>query len=95
MGSIFVLDPTSGTIEGENNLAPRLSTLEGKVLAVVNNGKRNSDVLLKQIATQIKEKYRLKDVLWIEKKNASLPMTDSDLEKLKTSAHAVISGVGD
>lgn len=95
MSPVIVLNPTTDTIkESETSLAPRLSTLNGKVLGIVNNGKRNSDVFLQFLANQIKEAYQLKEILWINKLNVSLPMTDHDLEQLK-SAHAVIAGVGD
>lgn len=92
----FVLDPTQSP-EGTDNkgsLAPRLSTLDGQILAVVNNGKMNSDVFLHSLVDLVKQQYNLKDIIWIDKTNVSLPVTDEMLEKLKGS-NAVISGIGD
>jgi hypothetical protein len=94
MESILVLNPTTETIKGETSMAPRLTTLDGKILGIVNNSKRNSDVFLEFLVNRIKETYQLKDVLWINKRNPSLPMTDHVLEQLKLT-HAVITGVGD
>lgn len=94
MESIIVLNPTTESNKSETSLAPRLSTLEGKVLGVVNNSKRNSDVFIKHLVNKIKDSYNLKDVIWINKRNPSLPMDDNVLQQLKLT-HAVIAGVGD
>lgn len=92
----IVLDPTQGPAAGdtEGSMAQRLSTLDDKVLGIVNNGKGNSDVFLHNIADLAKQKYNIKDIIWINKTNVSLPVTDAMLEQLKT-ANAVISGIGD
>lgn len=92
--SLVVLNPTTESKKNEVSLASRLSTLDGKVLGVVNNRKRNSDVFLNHLVKQLKQKYDIKDVLWIDKDHESLPMSDHMLEKLKSS-QAVIAGVGD
>jgi hypothetical protein len=95
-GAYIVLDPTEGAVLSESGgrMAERLSTLDGKVLGVVNNGKLNSDVFLRSILKLVQKKYALKDVIWIDKTNPSLPVTDAMLEQLKAS-QAVISGMGD
>ncbi|MBP1930892.1 hypothetical protein J2Z37_000889 [Ammoniphilus resinae] len=90
----IVLNPAQESIVSSEKAANRLTTLDDKVLAVVNNGKRNSDVILQTLLAQIKQRYNLKDVIWIDKKNPSLPVTDVMLEQLQSS-HAVIAGVGD
>lgn len=94
MESIVVLNPTTEALKGETTMAQRLTTLEGKVLGVVNNSKRNSDVFLQFLVKRIKESFQLKEIIWINKSNPSLPMTDHALEQLKLT-HAVIAGVGD
>lgn len=76
-GIYIVLDPTQGPIETEHDqiMAKRHTTLDGKILSVINNGKTNSDVFLRNIIGLVKQKYNLKDVIWIDKTNASLPVT--------------------
>lgn len=97
-GKFIVLDPTAGSTadsgDGGGRLAPRLPTLENKTLAVVNNGKRNSDVFLRYLLEGIQRRYNLKDVIWIDKDNPSRPMPDETLQRLK-SGHAAVAGVGD
>lgn len=91
---LTVLDPTEGATEVQTEMAPRLESLSGKVLGIVNNSKWHSDLFLRALQEAIQEKVQLQDVVWIEKGNASLPMTDAMLEQLK-ACHAVVSGVGD
>lgn len=89
----IVLDPTEGPVESENSLAPRLSEVNGKRIAFINNGKRNSDVFLSALAEEFRERYRA-EVVWFDKKNPSLPFPEAMLDQLK-SCHAVVAGVGD
>jgi hypothetical protein len=91
---IIVLDPSVGPTITEAKYANRLNSLSGKSLGVVNNGKRNSDVFLSALLDAIKDEFQLKEVLWINKKNPSLPVSSSVLEQLK-NCHAVVAGVGD
>jgi hypothetical protein len=91
---LTVLDPSTGPVVPEKKLAPRLTSLDGKVLAVINNGKINSDAFLQSVVDGIRELHTLSDVIWIDKPNASMPAGAEILEQLK-SAHAVVAGVGD
>lgn len=90
---ILILDPTEGPVTQESELVPRLNTLEGRVLGIINNSKPNSDLLLRGIAERLQKDYRL-EIIWVDKTNASLPAPPSILEQLK-SCHAVLAGVGD
>lgn len=89
-----VLNPTEGSSIAAGKLAERLSTLNGKVLGVISNGKRNSDVFMQHLLTNVQKKYDLKEVIWIDKINASLPIPHDVLEQLN-STQALLSGVGD
>ncbi|GAX90614.1 hypothetical protein [Effusibacillus lacus] len=93
-GKFIVLDPTESPARADQHTATRLDTLEGKVLAVVNNGKRNSDVFLRALLDEIQSRFNLKEVIWVDKTNVSLPMPPETLQRLR-SCEAVISGVGD
>ncbi len=90
---MVVLDPTEGPVEAENHLAPRLSEVDGKRIVFINNGKRNSEVLLSALAEELKRRHRL-EIIWIDKKNPSLPFPEAMLEQLRSS-HGVIAGIGD
>lgn len=94
MGTMTVLNPTTETKQSESIMAPRLSTLDGKILGIINNGKRNSDVFLTFLINKLKDRYQLKDVMWFDKSSGSTTVSQSVLEQLK-EANAVIAGVGD
>ncbi|MDQ0338200.1 CO dehydrogenase nickel-insertion accessory protein CooC1 [Caldalkalibacillus uzonensis] len=92
--SIIVLNPTEKPLATAKPLAERLKTLDGKVLGVINNNKTNAPVFLHYLAEQMKKRQNIKDVIWINKKNHSLPINAEELEKVQ-QCDAVISGVGD
>lgn len=91
---MIVLDPTNDPIEVQSKLAPRLESVKGAVLGVVDNGKKNSETLLQAVVEAIQGKHDIAQVVWIHKTNPSLPMPASMLEQLK-SCNAVIAGIGD
>ncbi|GAX90642.1 hypothetical protein [Effusibacillus lacus] len=98
-GQFVVLHPAHESNEKNNSesgssMAERLESLENKVIAVINNGKRNSDVFLKWLCEQIQSRYPVKQIVWIDKSNPSLPLQNEVLWQLR-SCHAVIAGVGD
>jgi hypothetical protein len=93
-GKYIILNPTQGPTGEEGVLAPRLSALEGTTVGFVNNGKRNSEVFLRSLLEQVQLRYNLKEVVWIDKENASKPLSDETLQRLK-SCQLVVTGVGD
>jgi len=58
-----ILDPTNPPINEATILAPRLDTLDGKVIGLYNNHKHNSVELLEMIGQQIGEWFSLKDTV--------------------------------
>lgn len=93
-GKYVVLNPTEGPIGVEIPLVTRLHSFDGIKLGILNNGKRNSDVFLKGLLQGIKEKYKIQDVIWIDKVNGSKPIEDETIHRLK-ECRAIITGVGD
>ncbi|HET7629399.1 MAG TPA: hypothetical protein VFK44_13580 [Bacillales bacterium] len=95
MEGITVLDPTNERSITESSKVERLSTLKGKIVGFVDNGKRNSDVVLKMIAEELKERYRLKDIVFIRKPSSSHQIPYGDATRLKKACDAVVTGIGD
>lgn len=57
-GTLEVLNPTADKLGATHTpLAPRLDTLEGKVLGLLSNSKPNAEVALYAAANKIKERY--------------------------------------
>ncbi len=93
--SIFVLDPTKSedTVSGFTT-APRLKTLDGKILGVITNGKRRADTVLQYVIDNLKEDYRLSEVKWVKKPSVSHPIPPDLIAELE-GCHFVLSGIGD
>ena len=92
---LLVLDPTVVPEAAEASMAPRLDTLDGKVLGLLDNRKFNSNKVLDLVAEQLAEKYKLAGVMRRRKPNASKGVPDEMLNELVEGCQAVIVGVGD
>ena len=58
-----VLDPTVSPTVERSGLAPRLDSLDGKVVGLYNNGKPNAARLLELVGEQLSERYPLRDLV--------------------------------
>ena len=88
------LDPTHETAAQPFALAPRLATLEGKVVAIVSNGKKGTRPFFDALQQEFLERYRVAEVVRLVKGNYSAP---AEPPLLRDSArwHALVSGIGD
>ncbi len=91
---IEVLDPTAKARMSETPLAPRLTSLQGKVGGFLENTKPNADVFQNRIKELLIAKYNLKAAVWVGKAGAALPLSNEDFEKLK-ACDFVINAWGD
>ena len=59
-----ILDPTVAPAEERTSrLAPRLASLDGKVIGLYNNGKLNAAHLLDLVGDQLSERYQIAGVV--------------------------------
>jgi hypothetical protein len=89
------LDPTGALDVEQFPLAPRLDTLQGKVLGIVDNGKTNGDKFLKMVAEELQELHGVAEYKMLRKPDLSQPAPHELIEELSTSAHFAITGIGD
>lgn len=75
-------------------LAERPAKLLGQKIAVINNGKPNSNVVLRGVIDGLAKRHSFSDVVWIDKQNSSLPMPSALLEQLR-DCKVAIAGTGD
>ncbi|MCL4368637.1 MAG: hypothetical protein M1337_05675 [Actinobacteria bacterium] len=94
-GKLILLDPTVGPRPAPAALAPRLASLEGISLGLVDNTKDNSDKMLDYIAEILDNEYHFKDIVRHRKSSAGLPPAEEVIADLKARAQAVITGIGD
>jgi hypothetical protein len=93
--SLIVFNPTSGPSLKELRMAKRSKPLEGGVIGLVDNGKKNSDIVLQYVSKHLREKYNLKDVIHFKKHSFSHGLTDSEASMLAKKCDFIISGIGD
>ena len=89
-----MLDPTGRHGVQESTLAPRVRSLHGATVGLLNNSKRNSDLLLQVIGQELKVHYGVAEVIELGKPSASY-VVSSQLQEDLARCHAIITGVGD
>lgn len=88
------LDPSHESAAQPFALAPRLATLEGKVVAIVSNGKKGTRPFFDALEKEFFERYRVAEVVRLTKDNYSAPV-EPPLLRDSARWHALVSGIGD
>lgn len=94
-GTILVLDPTAKANVPEIEMAPRVDTLEGKVVGFLDNGKPNANLLLERIEELLSTRFQFKEVVRRRKPDAASGASHFLIEELAEKCDLVINGVGD
>jgi len=90
-----VLDPTVEPATVEAAMASRPSTLDGGVLGLLANGKRNSEELLDLLHEVLADSYEFSGVVARNKGNASRPCPTDLMEEMAERCDIVITSSGD
>ena len=90
-----VLNPTVGPARGTSGIAPRPPSLDDKTIGVIWNGRAYGDRILLEALDLLKQRYRIRDVLFREKPYLGNIAPEPILDELAAKAHVVITGVGD
>jgi hypothetical protein len=93
--SYIVLDPTDEPLKTSFTLAPRPEKLQGLTLGVIDNGKKNSDYLLKGILERLRAREGLAGQVIVRKPSVSHGIPDEQAKILAGTCQAVIAGIGD
>ena len=88
---IPVTQPTVAPFDG----APRLASLAGTRLGIIDDSKRNADVLLEELADLLRTRYEISEVKWHRKPSASRPADPSAIRELAEECDSVIIAIGD
>ena len=80
---------------GEFHLNERPADLSGKTLGLLENHKANSDKVLLELAEILKQKYDIKDVVFLSKHSSSLPTKPETVQQLLDKVDVLITGIGD
>lgn len=94
--NLRLVDPHgTALVSGPFALADRPNGLSGKTLGLMENGKANSDKVLDELGSLLKEKHWLKDVVYLSKHHASLPAKQEVIQQALDQVDVLITGVGD
>jgi hypothetical protein len=90
-----ILDPTVEAIPDSTVLAPRPGDLNGKVVGLLSNGKRNADKLLDAVQSLLEDTYEFSGTVRLNKRDASRPAPQAIVDELLEKCDLVITATGD
>jgi hypothetical protein len=93
MSVVSVLSPLGINRVAARSIAPRLSTLDGVKLGVLNNSKPNSLMLQERIVERLAKHYALAGVVMKQKSSAAVGA--DDLDGYAREVGAVITAISD
>ena len=90
-----LINPTTQPLVAPFNGATRLPSLAGTRLGIIDDGKKNADVLLEEIAQVLGDRYEISNFRWHRKPSASRPADPVAIADLAEHCNAVVVGIGD
>ncbi len=90
-----LVDPTTEAMVASFDGAPRLFSLAGSRLGIIDDSTQHADVLLEELAEVLRTRYEIAEVRWHRKPSASRPADPAALKDLAEHCDAVIIAVGD
>lgn len=93
--SVPVYDPRGNIPSGDQDLAPRLSSLDKQRVAILDNTKWNAGKLLGKIVDRLKSSHALAEVNFYNKESFSKMALPELVEKIAAQNDAVITAIGD
>ena len=90
-----LVNPTTEAIVAPFDGAPRLPSLAGTRLGVIDDSKRNADALLEELVEILRTRYEIAEVKWHRKPSASRPADPAAIKELVANCDSVIIAIGD
>lgn len=95
MSEYTLVNPTTEPVTPPFDGAPRRPTMAGAKVGIIDDSKRNADVLLEELAEVLRTRYEISDVQWHRKPSASRPADPAAIAALATDCDAVVIAIGD
>ena len=95
LNPMVLMDPTVTTVGASADMALRTGSLDGLVVGLLNNGKRNADLILDATYRRLKERYRLAGTVQHSKGSASQPFTQDVIDDVAKRCQIAITAIGD
>jgi hypothetical protein len=93
--SISVYTPVGKVAKHEFDLSPRVTSLDGLVVGLLDNNKWNAQKLLRQLDVDLRARYAIKDVVYRRKPFFSRPASPELIEDMTTNADVVVTALAD
>jgi hypothetical protein len=90
-----LLDPTVEAAPQPLAYVPRVASLQGKRVALVDNTKFNSDRLLQKIGDILQARQGIAETRLWRKQNASVPVDEAAVAEIQKNCDVMIAGIGD
>jgi hypothetical protein len=92
---VTVLHPAAEDVAEPQRPAPRLSSLQGTTVGLIDNHKRNANIYLEALGHLLQDRYGVSHVVTYRKVSQSMPTPDAVLDQLASECDAVIHAVAD
>ena len=92
---VLVVDPAAEDDVQKAALAPRLKTLEGARVGLIDNSKHMAEETLREIESLLRSRYGVSGFAHYRKSNASVPTPPEVLQDLTSKCDAFVHGVAD
>lgn len=93
--TIRIVNPAAEIENQILSLAPRLQSLQGVRIGVVDNSKYMAGSFLKATQSLLEQRYQVSGFEYYKKSSASVPIPPDVMDSLVRSCDAVIHGVAD
>lgn len=91
-----LLDPTGDSARAaDNTLAPRLRSLHGLTVGLLDNTKPNAAVLLENVARELQREHGLQASILYTKSYFGTPAEESLIQRILHNCDFAVAGIGD
>ena len=90
-----LVDPTGLAPEQNHRRAPKLASLDGKVVGLLSNGKLNADLLLEETARLFEDRHGCRVNRITYKQNPSAPAEVETIEAVAAECDFMLTATGD
>lgn len=91
-----LLDPTGESdLVTNTQLRPRLRSLRGLRVALLENTKPNGAVLLQHVGRELQENYGVREVRMFRKGYFGTPVEESVVQQILRNSDFAVAGIGD
>jgi hypothetical protein len=95
MSATAVLHPAAEDIQQKHTLAPRLASLQGTTIGLIDNHKKNADLYLDEVSRVLKTKYGVAEIIHYRKDSQSMPTPSAVMDDLAKRCDAIVHGIAD